>query len=83
MSSLNIGILNVCLFLLHGISCKIPYWNTNAPLSDVASNQGPFQISPLFKLDTTCLIRIKVHYCDYLYCLDIQVKIAWDHPLAS
>ena len=28
-----------------------------------------------------CLMMIKVHYCDWLYCLAIQVKITWDHTL--
>ena len=47
MSSLKIGILNLHLLLLHCISCKLLYWNTNAPLSYVALNQGPLQMSPL------------------------------------
>ena len=46
MSYLNIGILNVCLFLLCCISWKLLYWKTNSPLSYVASNQ-PLQTSPL------------------------------------
>ena len=41
------------------------------------------QIKDLFKSNTTCLMRLKVHYCDQLSCIAIQVKIAWDHPLAS
>ena len=81
MSSLKIGILNVCFFLFHSISHKLLYWQTNSPMSDVASNQGPFQISPLFKSNTTCLMRLKLHYCARLYRLAIQVNIAWDHPL--